>query len=236
MPDTSRGKTQSVSAVIAVRGHNTRLRGKNTLPFGDTNLLEHKINQLVRVEGLLEVVVSTEDDKMLEVAERSGVKAVKRPSKLADDSAVFSDLLNYFTQITLGAHLMWSPVTAPLLSTETYQRAIKTYLAALDKGFDSLISVLQLREYFLDTNGPLNFARGQVRPGTQLLPPLDMCTNGLIICPADKIAEWADHYGPRPYRFEVNQFEAIDIDTAEDYEHALALHEWKSKKLGPIER
>lgn len=236
MPDTSRGESQSVSAVIAVRGHNTRLKGKNTLPFGDTNLLEHKINQLVSVEGLLEVVVSTEDDRMLGVAQRAGVKAVKRPSKLADDSAVFADLLEYFTQITVGAHLMWSPVTAPLLGTETYQRAIKTYLAALEKGFDSLISVLQLREYFLDANGPLNFARGQMRPGTQSLAPLDMCTNGLVLCPADKIALWADHYGPQPYRFEVNQFEAIDIDTAEDYEHALALYEWNSKKFGPVER
>ena len=49
---------KTITAVIPVKGNSTRLPNKNILPFGDSNLLQHKIEQLKHVEGLHEIIVS----------------------------------------------------------------------------------------------------------------------------------------------------------------------------------
>lgn len=70
---------KKISAIIPVKANSSRLPGKNILPFGKSNLLLHKIEQLKQVEDLYEIIVSSDSDTMLEIAEKAGVKAIKRP-------------------------------------------------------------------------------------------------------------------------------------------------------------
>ena len=58
----------SLTAIIPVRGGSRRLPNKNILPFGDSNLLVHKIRQLKQVDGINTIVVSSDSDVMLEMA------------------------------------------------------------------------------------------------------------------------------------------------------------------------
>ena len=43
--------SDKITAVVPVKGNSTRLPNKNILPFGDSNLLQHKIEQLKQVKG-----------------------------------------------------------------------------------------------------------------------------------------------------------------------------------------
>ena len=52
--------SNSITAIIPVKGESSRLPGKNILPFGKSNLLLHKIEQLKQVEGLTDIVVSSD--------------------------------------------------------------------------------------------------------------------------------------------------------------------------------
>ena len=58
---------KTISAIIPVKGNSTRLPNKNILPFGSSNLLRHKIDQLKQVEGLSEIICSSDSDEMLEI-------------------------------------------------------------------------------------------------------------------------------------------------------------------------
>jgi len=66
-------KRHSITGVIPVRAGSRRLPNKNILPFGDSNLLVHKIRQLRHVKGLDRIVVSSDSDMMLEMAEKEAL-------------------------------------------------------------------------------------------------------------------------------------------------------------------
>ena len=97
-----------ITAVIPVKGNSTRLPNKNILPFGDSNLLLHKINQLKQVEGLHDIICSSDSDEMLQIAEDAGIKAIKRPIQYADESVPFGMFLEYVCDIVEGDHVMWA--------------------------------------------------------------------------------------------------------------------------------
>ena len=84
---------KKISAIIPVKANSSRLPGKNILPFGKSNLLLHKIEQLKQVEDLYEIIVSSDSDTMLEIAEKAGVKAIKRPGQYANESVPFGCFL-----------------------------------------------------------------------------------------------------------------------------------------------
>ena len=56
-----------VTAVVAVRKGSQRVPDKNIRPFGESNLLQMKIDVLKQVEGLDEIVINSDCDHMLEV-------------------------------------------------------------------------------------------------------------------------------------------------------------------------
>ena len=76
---------EKITAIIPVRAGSRRLPNKNILPFGDSNLLVHKIRQLQQVKNIDNIVVSSDSDKMLEIAKAEGVLIHKRAIEYADD-------------------------------------------------------------------------------------------------------------------------------------------------------
>ena len=47
--------TQRITAIIPAKALSNRLPNKNTLPFGESNLLIHKIRQLKQVDAIKEM-------------------------------------------------------------------------------------------------------------------------------------------------------------------------------------
>ena len=58
-----------LKALIPVRAGSERVKNKNVRAFADSNLLELKINQLMRIKTIDEVCVNSECDRMLSFAE-----------------------------------------------------------------------------------------------------------------------------------------------------------------------
>lgn len=215
------GKT--LTAIIPVKGNSSRLPNKNILPFGESNLLIHKIRQLKQAKGISDIIVSSDSEKMLEMAMREGVEAMARPTKYADESVPFGMFLEYLSEVLPNEHIMWACATSPLVEPYLYEKAIALYFEKIGEGFDSLITVLPCKSYYMDDNGPINFETGLKHQNSEYLKPIYHFTNGINICPKEKLAEWHYNYGPNPYRLEVNKREAADIDDMYDYVCAKAL-------------
>lgn len=218
---------KTITAVIPVKGNSTRLPNKNILPFGNSNLLQHKIEQLKQVEGLHEIIVSSDSDEMLAIGEKCGVKAIKRPEQYANESVPFGMFLEYLCDIIEGEHLLYACATSPLVEPYLYNKAIKTYFEKLEEGYDSLITCAPYQTYLMDEKGPLNFTMGLAHKNSEQLPMLYHFTNGIDLAPKDKVREWHYNYGPKAYRLLVNKREAADIDDLYDYEIAKALYAMK---------
>lgn len=218
---------KTISAIVPVKGSSSRLPNKNILPFGDSNLLQHKIEQLKQVKGLHEIIVSSDSDEMLAIGEKCGVKAIKRPTQYADESVPFGMFLEYVCDIIDGDHLMWACATSPCVEPYLYEKAIKVYFEKLEEGYDSLITCAPYQTYLMDENGPLNFKMGLEHKNSEQLPMLYHFTNGIDLAPKDKVKEWHYNYGPKAYRLLVSKREAADIDDVYDYEMAKILYAMK---------
>lgn len=202
---------------------------KNILPFGDSNLLLHKIEQLKKVKGITNIIVSSDSNRMLQMAEDAGVQAWKRPQKYADESVPFGRFLDYLCEVLPNEHILWACVTSPLVESELYEKAIQLYFEKLKEGFDSLITCLPCQSYYMDEKGPINFKMGLEHVNSEKLQPIYHFTNGINIAPKSKIAEWHYNYGPNAYRLMVNKRQAVDIDDIYDYECAKAMLNMENK-------
>lgn len=216
-----------ITAIVPVKGNSSRLPNKNILPFGDSNLLQHKIEQLKQVNGLYEIIVSSDYDEMLAIGEKCGVKAIKRPTRYADESVPFGMFLEYVCDIIEGDHLMWACATSPCVEPYLYEKAIKLYLEKLQEGYDSLITCQPYQTFLMDENGPMNFKMGLEHINSEKLPMLYHFTNGIDLAPKDKVKEWHYNFGPKAYKLLVNKREAADIDDVYDYEMAKILYAMK---------
>lgn len=214
---------KTITAIVPVKGNSSRLPNKNILPFGGSNLLLYKIEQLKKVKGITNIIVSSDSDQMLQMAEYAGVQAWKRPQKYADESVPFGRFLDYLCEVLPNEHILWACVTSPLVESELYEKAIQLYFEKLEEGYDSLITCLPCQSYYMDEKGPINFKMGLEHVNSEKLQPIYHFTNGINIAPKSKMAEWHYNYGPNAYRLMVNKREAVDIDDIYDYECAKAM-------------
>lgn len=76
-----------VVAVIPARGGSKGVPGKNVAPVAGVPLVARAIRACLAAERVTEVVVSTDDAGIAEVAERAGAVVVRRPDELANDTA-----------------------------------------------------------------------------------------------------------------------------------------------------
>lgn len=213
------------TAIIPVReSQEGQLKNKDILPFGTGNLLTHKISQLKELENV-DILVTTESDRLLQIAQAENVRVLKRPTKLSKTDASFDELVRFAVSDVQTEHVMWCCVTSPLFHTNNFREAIRLYEEAKANGFDSLISVKKLQRYILDKNGALNYKVGKYLKNVSQLPLFYIFTNGVSIAAKADMKIWGYTQGDLPYLYEIEKENAIDICDEYDYQCARFFYE-----------
>ncbi len=214
----------TIKAVIPVRAGSKRLANKNILPFGNTNLLTHKIMQLKKIKKIDQIIVSTDSDKMIDIAIKEGVLYQRRPNEYCDEkSKTFNEVVKYVANTINTDILIWAPVVCPLVKEESISEAVDKFLN-LDSNYDSVVSALLFKSYLFDENGPINFSTKNHVP-SQNLPNWHVIINGFFIAKAEDMVKWEFVYGKKPYLFEISKYEAVDIDDKYDFIIAEQIYE-----------
>ncbi|MBR1676823.1 MAG: acylneuraminate cytidylyltransferase family protein [Clostridia bacterium] len=209
---------ERITAIIPAKGMSGRLPHKNTLAFGESNLLIHKIRTLKQVEEIKEIIVSSEDDEILAMAQAEGVKAIKRPYEFSAETKPFQDFLYYIVGEAREDHVMWACCTSPMVDVETLRKGCKTYFQKLKEGYDSLITVMEYHHYLLDKDmKPYTFKWGPDHRNSQDLDKLYFFTDGIQLAPKESMREWHYYFGHNPFGLEVDLKTSTDIDTIHDY-------------------
>ncbi|MDA9774799.1 acylneuraminate cytidylyltransferase family protein [Algibacter sp.] len=224
-----------ITIFLPCRAGSERIPKKNTKPFAGVNggLLKIKLNQLIKVKEVDRIILSTDDEKVKEVAFGLSDKIIidDRPKELADSSTSTDDLVKYIPNIITEGHVLWTHVTSPFLSENIYSEAINTYLKNLKKGtYDSLMTVNRIQSFLWDEKGSFNYDRNDEKwPRTQTLKELFEINSGIFINSIENYKLIEDRIGKKPYLMNTKGYSSFDIDWPDDF----MLGEMIYKKLNP---
>jgi len=226
---------KSISVFLPTRAGSERVKDKNTRPFAGIKggLLSLKLDQLLQVEEVAEVVLSTNDQESIEVAQNfkfhSKLKVIKRSDHLALSSTNLMDLVNYVPEVCYSSHILWTHVTSPLVNTAAYSEAIQRYFKCLTSGYDSLMSVKEIQNFVWSKseNKVLNKAEDEEKkwPRTQDLQKIYEVNSAIFIASQAIYQTEKDRIGKSPFLLSHNQIQSTDVDWEEDFKLAEILYE-----------
>lgn len=209
-----------IKAMVAVRSGSVRVQNKNIKPFAGSTLLDLKLQQLKRIPNLDGVVVNSNSDEMLAIAEEYGCEPVKRDEYYASNSVSMSDVYKNMAENFSGDIVAYINVTNPLLKDDTIVKAIETYKSFVESGeFDSLNSAHLIKEFMFKDNLPINYDLRH-QPRSQDLPDIAALNFAISIISKEKMIECKNVVGYKPNIYVIDEVEATDIDNPIDFEFA----------------
>lgn len=222
------------TAVIAVRAGSKRVKNKNIQPFGDSNLLIHKIRQLKKVNEINKIVVSSDSEEMLEMAKNEGVEIHVRAIEYADEKTKsFGEMVEYVVSNIDTDYVVWTPCVCPLCGDDVISLMVRKFKEELvfSNRYDSMVSAKLLKEYIWDSEKPINYSI-EKHVKSQDLPNWYIVVNGCFISSKTNILHNKFCYGHKPYIYEIDKISAIDIDDEYDLEIARLMYDKLINKKG----
>lgn len=227
-----------IAFFLPTRKGSQRVINKNTRAFAgiEGGLLENKLRQLINTKRIDEIILSTNDEECIRIARKyeekcSRLQIIIRPDELCLDSTNLQDLITYVPTITDAVHILWGHVTTPIAGAEEYDKAIELYLSKLDEGVDSLVSVVELRNFLLNEEGKLvNNTTNLPWPRTQDLKPLYEINHVMFIAKRNVYLEQKNRIGKNPILHIMDKLKSLDVDWEEDFKIAELVYESLNKK------
>lgn len=196
--------SNKVSFFLPTRKGSERVKSKNTKPFADIEggLVENKVKQLLATKLIDEIIFSSNDEVCMEVASKykdSRLRIIERPTELCLSTTNLQDLICYVPTVTDADHILWGHVTTPLCGADQYDAGIKLYFDKLNKGYDSLVGVTELKNFLLNKEGKLiNNTTDIPWPRTQDLEPLYPINHTMFLAKREVYTEQKNRIGKKP--------------------------------------
>lgn len=218
-----------VIALVPMKGHSERVPNKNIRDFGGQPLFYKILETLEKSRYIQDIYIDTDSAIIEKLAiEKFNVKIIKRSKELVGDFVSMNDIIKYDLDKIKFPHYIQTHSTNPLITVETVDKAIEFYFNNLSK-FDSLFTVTKLQSRFYDENQkPINH-NPDILIRTQDLPPVYEENSNMYIFSEESFLKNKQRIGKKPYMFEMERTEAIDIDEELDFIIANKLYEMKSK-------
>ena len=219
--------SEKIAFFLPTRKGSERVKSKNTRPFAgiEGGLVENKIKQLLATKHIDEILFSSNDEMCIAIAEKyasdSRLRIIPRPNELCLSTTNLQDLICYVPTITNADHILWGHVTTPLVEAKVYDTAIEQYLSKITKGYDSLVSVKELKNFLLNQEGKLvNNTTDIPWPRTQDLEPLYEINHAIFLAKRSVYTEQKNRIGQKPLLYIMYEIHSKDIDWEEDFKIA----------------
>lgn len=213
-----------IAFFLPTRKGSERVKNKNTRPFAgmEGGLIENKIRQLLDTKLIDEIILSTNDEKCMEVAQKYSsdkrLRIIPRPDELCLSSTNLQDLICYVPTITDAEHILWGHVTTPLAGAEEYDKGIELYLSKLEEGYDSMVGVTELKNFLLNKDGKLvNNTINIPWPRTQDLEPLYEINHTMFLAKREVYTELKNRLGNKVLLHVMDEIHSKDIDWEDDF-------------------
>jgi len=126
-------RSMNIHCIILARGGSKGILNKNIINFCGKPLLAWTINQCLVSEKVSDVWVSSDDDQILQIAEKYGAKIIKRPNEISGDSSTsesaWQHAIDYLHNNEYQVDIVLGPqVTSPLREVSDIDNAITTFI------------------------------------------------------------------------------------------------------------
>lgn len=214
-------------AIVPARSGSKGVPGKNMRMVGGRPLIAHTVSALKRSGVVDQLLVSSDDDRVLHWAETRGYETHRRPESLAGDEATISQVAAH-----IADELDWQDdvgvfqPTSPLRSSDSIARAVARFR---ESSVDSLASCVREDHLFwLDEDGDLSHAKPlfEARVNRQYAQSSVLRETGSIqLVRALALRQGRQVVTDNHMLLEIDGAESLDIDTHQDLELARRLLE-----------
>lgn len=219
----------TITALLPMKTHSERVPNKNIRDFCGRPLYCHILDALSKSGYIKDIIINTDSGHISEKAPKlfNKVRIISRPKNLRGDFVPMNDIIAHDISQCDDEYFIQTHATNPLLTTQTINKAIEKFFNTKDK-YDSLFSVTKMQTRLYNTDGKaVNHDQYELQR-TQDLPPLyEENSNIYIFSKKSFLKNKNNRIGKKPFLFEINKREAIDIDTSEDFEIAEAIKKYK---------
>jgi CMP-N-acetylneuraminic acid synthetase len=207
-----------IVALVPMRHHSVRVPGKNYRLLAGKPLYQHILDSLLACPEIAQVVVDTDSPIVIDGlrADYPQVVVLERPEHLKADTIPMNEILMYDTAQAPADFYLQTHSTNPLLRPETISSAIRT-LRSLYPAYDSLFSVTRLQTRLYDQLGRSINHNPAILLRTQDLPPVYEENSCIYLFTRQTLEFRRNRLGERPFLFEIDRREAVDIDEEMDF-------------------
>ena len=209
---------------LPCRKGSQRVINKNTRQFCNYKfgLTEIKLNQLLSCDKIDKIIVSTDDQSIIDYADSLQSEIIethRRSSDLSSSLTSTDDVIEHARTLISNGHILWTHVTSPFLSADYYSKIINQYFESIKLGYDSLMTVSSFQSFLWSESGPYNYnTKKEKWPRTQTLETLFEVNSAAFIASVNIYNKFHDRIGKKPFLYTLDHMIAFDIDWQSDFE------------------
>lgn len=210
----------NITAVIPCRAGSTRVKNKNFRPFSDSNLLEIKVKQALKLN--LPLIIDSDSEVAEQIAKQHNIIFVKRPEYYASSKCNNSEYYEYLAKSVNTEFIMILQPTAPLLKDSTLFNCLEKFTNNITK-YDSLVTAQFAKKHAWFNNNPINYDLNNT-PNSQDLLPIVLPTFNVMIAKVDSLLKTRNIITSKCLFYEIDDNEAIEIDNQLEFDIAEFLY------------
>lgn len=220
-------KGKKILGLIPARGGSKRLPRKNIIDLGGKPLIVWTIEAGLKSKYLDKVVITSEDEEILDISKKYNVKAIKRPYELATDEASTIDVIMHVLESINENYdyIVLLQPTSPLRNHRHIDEAIE-YLFL--KNAYAVVSVCEVDHSPLWTNtlpenlSMVDFIKDEIKnKRSQDLPKYYRLNGAIYICNTKKFLEEKTFFlKENIFAYIMDRKHSIDIDNEIDFKLA----------------
>ena len=223
----------SCLAIIPARGGSKGILRKNIVGLNGAPLISYTIGAALASSSVSRVIVSSEDEEVLDISVSYGAEVIKRPVELAGDySPVEALIFHCLDKLQREEHfvpesfVLLQP-TSPLRTCRHIDEAIKFFIENFSQAVISVYESLHhpLKSLMIDERG---FISGLIKneyvgiPRQQL--PKAYTPNGAIfIIKTETFRKYRTLFPPETMPYFMSKSDSVDVDDMDDLEYAALL-------------
>lgn len=227
---------KKIIAFVPARGGSTRVSRKNLQKIGELPLFLRACYNLNQILPKDQIVVDSDDDEILELAEYHNFNSIKRPKELATNATDGNSFFRWETSNFQDADIYIQHLPPmPFLSKDTLKKAIELVTV---QGKDSIVAGGKEHFYLWNSQTLEPCYDLNNIPNSYTLNETIFETMGLYIITKEAHVSTGRRIGNNYDFLELPKIEQIDIDYIEDLELAQAIESglsetspYKSKNL-----
>ncbi|MDR1581355.1 MAG: hypothetical protein LBS35_13445 [Synergistaceae bacterium] len=200
---------------VTIRLNSRRVPQKNIRILGGKALCWYMVNSLLQVHEIDDVYVYCSDPIIKDYIPEEAILLLRDRRLDADEIKVKDTYTAFIDEIDADIYVVGGS-TSPFTKPETIRNGVTLVKSGK---YDSAFTVKRVQTFAWYLGHPLNYDPTDV-PQTQKIKPVFIETSGLFVFKKELWTQYGRRVGFMPYMLEVENAEAIDIDTPGDFAFA----------------